>query len=132
MYITDQELRLPEDVLIRLTDDEGTGGPDYTRLNDAIASAQGVVDSALGVRYPVPLADPPELVKKLTRDIAVRELYARLGHVPDAVRLVYESAGAMLAEISTGRLVPPGLSAGNAPKIGGPGREFTRGYMEDM
>jgi phage gp36-like protein len=132
MYITDQELRIPEDVLTRLTDDEGAGGPDYTRISDAIESAQGVVDAALAVRYAVPLASPPELIRKLTRDIAIRELYMRIGHVPDAVRTAHESAGIMLADISTGTLVPPGLSTGGKPKISGPDREFTREYMEDM
>jgi len=132
MYITDQDIRLPEEVLVRLTDDEGAGGPDYGRINEAIQTAQGVVDSALSERYEVPLADPPELIKKLTRDIAVRELYARVGYVPDVVSTAYEAAGAMLAEISLGRLVPPGMDSPAGPRFDGPDREFTRGSMEDF
>jgi len=130
MYITEQDIRLPEEVLVRLTDDEGAGGPDYARVSEAIQSAQGVVDSALSVHYDVPLANPPELIKKLTRDITVRELYVRVGHVPDVVATAYEAASAMLAEISLGRLVPPGLDAPSGPRFDGQDRESTRGSME--
>ena len=93
MYISASDLAVPEDVLIRLTDDESTGSVNTDRVDDAISSAQAVVDASLSRQYQAPLADPPQLVKKLTADIALYNLYLRQAMVPGGGKgLVREGA----------------------------------------
>src|SRR5512143_243854 len=104
MYISVTDIALPEDVLIRLTDDEGAGSVETARVEAAIASAQAVVDCALSRQYVVPLDSPPELVKKLTADMAVYFLYLRLGSMPKGVKAAYDSAVDVLDKAGRGQL----------------------------
>lgn len=130
MYITVEELGVPEDMLIRLTDDEGTGMVNAARAEDAITAAQAKVDAALSKDFATPLAAPSGLVKTLTRDIAVYNLYLRVGSVPESVKDAYVSAAGMLDKTVAGLFhlgldnPPPGVEFSFSD------REFTREYME--
>ena len=130
MYISVTDIPLPEDVLTRLTDDEGSGSVETSRADAAIAAGQAVVDCALSRQYNVPLDSPPELVKKLTADIAVYFLYLRVGVVPKEVKAAYDAANDLLdkagrGELSVG-LLPPGTGAGFTYRE----RTFRRDDME--
>jgi phage gp36-like protein len=132
MYITVEELGVPEDMLIRLTDDEGSGMVDAARAESAIQTAQSGVDAALSRYFDTPLAEPTGLMKSLTRDIAVYNLYLRVGGVPEQVAAAYTAASEMLEKASAG-LFHLGLTESDAsPGVSGPGREFTREYMEGL
>jgi phage gp36-like protein len=130
MYISVTDIALPEDVLIRLTDDEGAGSVESARVEAAIASAQAVVDCALSRQYVVPLESPPELVKKLTADLAVYFLYLRLGSLPKEVKAAYDSAVDVLDKAGCGQfsvgLMPPGSITGFSYRS----RDFRRDDME--
>ena len=128
MYISIAELPLPEETLIRLTDDEGAGSVNAEHAEAAIASAQAVVDCALSRLYAVPFADPPEVVKKLTADLAVYNLYQRVGSLPPEVRAGYENVSAVLEKAAQGlfRIDAPGM----LPEFSYQEREFSRGHME--
>ena len=75
-YIETQDLisELGEDKLVQLTDDEGTGEVNETRVLKAIEYAQGVFDSYARSRYTLPVPTTP-MVKSLNLDMAVFHLY---------------------------------------------------------
>jgi len=131
MYITTAELGLPYEALIKLTDDEGAGQINDSRLESAICSAQAIVDAALSRLCPTPLiSDPGDLVRALTRQVAIYNLYLRLGSVPAPVAKSYEDACKTLDAIASGGSVIGGREI--RPEFTSEGREFSRGYMEGM
>ncbi|MGA2191748.1 MAG: DUF1320 domain-containing protein [Nitrospirota bacterium] len=128
MYITANDIQLPEEVLIRLTDDEGTGSVNADRVEAAISSAQSVVDCALSLLYKVPLTDPREVVKKLTADFAVYYLYQRTGVVPPEVSQSYDNADQLLSKLAEGIFRIEAPEPG--PQFTSSEREFSRDTME--
>lgn len=130
MYIASTELGIPEEILVRLTDDEGSGMVNTQRIDDAIGAACGYVDAALSPRHDTPLAEPAELVKSIVRRLALYNLYLRSGAVPEDVRRAYDESAEMLARAAEGAFCL-GLSAGmEGPVFDLPEREFSRSYME--
>ncbi len=116
--------------MIRLTDDESSGSINTARADDAIASAQAVVDASLSMQYVVPLESPPQLVIKLTADIAVYNLYLRQAIVPAEVKDSYVRALETLQNIANGALLLPSAIPGTS--VSGSRREFSRETMEDF
>jgi len=113
LIIDDIRASLPEDELMRLTDDEGLGVVDEARVGDAIASAVSEVDAYCGGRYRVPVSPVPELLKKLTVDIVIYNLYGRaVGEIPGSRSERYRNAIRQLEGISSGSVT---LGAAIAP-----------------
>jgi Mu-like prophage protein gp36 len=48
-------------------------------VDAAIADADGEIDGYLSKRYAVPLSSPPKIINKFSKDIAVYNLFSRLG-----------------------------------------------------
>ncbi|TCL43217.1 gp436 family protein [Harryflintia acetispora] len=48
-------------------------------IEEAIADADGEIDGYLAKRYPVPLDPAPKVINKFAKDIAVYNLFSRLG-----------------------------------------------------
>lgn len=48
-------------------------------IDGAIADAEGEIDGYLSKRYNVPLDPPPRIISKYTKDIAIYNLYSRIG-----------------------------------------------------
>ncbi len=130
MYISINDLYVPEDVLIRLTDDESTGSVNTARADGAISSAQAVVDASLSKQYDVPLASPPQLVIKLTADIALYNLYLRQAIVPAEVKESYTRALETLNNLANGALQLPSSAPGSS--FSSSPRDFSRDTMEDF
>lgn len=68
---------IPAETVLGLTDDEALGSIEQARVQEAVAQADAEVDSYLGTRYAVPLATAPDIIKKISADIAVYNLYSR-------------------------------------------------------
>lgn len=101
--LDDMKKLLPEDAIIRLTDDEGAGSINQGRVDEAIAQADAEIDARIGGRYGVPLSETPAVIKKLSADIAVYNLYSRtLQSVPEVRAERYRNAVRMLEGISRG------------------------------
>jgi len=135
--VTDIQDQIEESQLIQLTDDEGAGEVAESRVLKAIADADEEINGYVGSRYPVPLSPVPPVVRKLSVDIALYNLYARRDQCPDARKDRYKNAIAFLNQIALGR---PSLGVsdpdGNppvsdAPEMSGenPRRTFTRDSM---
>jgi phage gp36-like protein len=101
----------------------------------AIADADAEIDSYCGVRYSVPFATVPEVIRKFSVDIAVYNLYARRKGAPDDRKARYDNAIRFLKDVaknlaSLGEDDPDSTPAGsNKPSISQNERLFTREKM---
>lgn len=118
---SDIEKQLPQEELVQLTDDDGDGLPDTGVVDEAIAEADAEIDSYLAARYSLPLASVPVLLKKLSVDIAIWNLYSRRA-VDEPVRKErYQAAVKLLQAIAEGR-----ASLGVDPEPGCGGQEILK------
>lgn len=129
MYSSLDDIRklLSEDALIQLTDDEGMGAVKQTRIDEAIAQADAEIDSYCGGRYSIPFPSTgsgcPDIVKKLSVDIAVYNLYSRrVEQMPEVRAERYKGAIKRLEGISKGTI---GLGVDPAPSASTDGRAET-------
>jgi phage gp36-like protein len=130
---------IPEDTLTQLTDDEGTGQMNAARVAEAIASADATIDSYCATRYAVPFAPAPAVVKKLSVDLAIYDLYSRrVEEIPAARADRYKNAIRVLEGIAKGTITL-GLDPAPAPSSEGSSaacnktsddRVFTRDKLE--
>lgn len=107
MYSTLDDIRklVPEEAIVQLTDDEGLGTVNQTRVDEAIAQADAEVDSYCGGHYSVPFGTTPEIVKKLSVDIAIYNLYSRrVEELPGVRAQRYKNAVRQLEAIAKGTL----------------------------
>jgi len=135
MYATLADLQavLSPAELIQLADDDGVGSPDPVVVERAIADAQAEVDGYVGARCNVPLPLPPPLVRRLTVDLAIWQLYNRRDLVTEARKIQAEAARRLLKQIAEGLVtlgLPVSQQASPPPSIVSSERRFTRGSME--
>jgi len=133
-YITqaDLENKISKSLLIQLTDDDKTGLIDSTKLDSAINEAEAEIDGYIATKYTVPVSPVTDLLKKLARQIAVKNLYDRRPSTPENVNDNYDNAIAFLKAVAKGDATlgvdpPPAESTqGSAGEVSGPERVFTR------
>ena len=142
MYCTIDDLRSQssDEVLIRCTDDEGTGEIDQAIIDEKINDAQMEIDSYCRAQYPVPFDPVPGLIRKLTVDITLYNLISRRGLDEDSPDVIlvkrYRDAVKFLENLAKG-IVTIGPVAVDAPSpmpqqasiVSSP-RHFSRGSME--
>ncbi len=58
-------------------------------IDEAIADADGEIDGYLAKRYSVPLSRPPKVINKLSKDIAIFNLYSRFGIDEESAQKIY-------------------------------------------
>ena len=122
-YSTIDDIRalLPEDELLRLTDDEGLGSVDTARVDAAIARADADIDSYCAARYSVPVSPVPQLLRNISVDLAVYDLYSRtVISMPEARGRRHHDARRHLEGIAKGQATlgtqvpPPGATGSGA------------------
>lgn len=108
MYCTLDDLKkaLPEAILIRLTDDAGTGAIDETKTSEALTSAAEEIDTYIGGRVKLPISGtPPPILGKINADIAIYNLYSRVKEeIPQTRADRYKNAVRLLEKISKGEI----------------------------
>lgn len=106
-YLVSQDLidELGENTLVQLTDDDGTGEVNETRVLKAIESAKGQFDFYARSRYSLPVPVTP-MVKTLNLDLAIFHLYKSRTSIAEGVYTVrknaYDAAIKMLIDLSKG------------------------------
>ncbi|MEK6745366.1 MAG: DUF1320 domain-containing protein [Nitrospirota bacterium] len=131
--------KLTNEVLLQLTDDEGLGSVNDSRITTALTKASSITDMLCGVKYSVPFAFPvPAIVEDLVDDIAEYELYARkVQEFPPAVKERRDNAIKLLTDVSK-EIASLGIDPAPAqPTQGAPesnkttnDRVFTRSKLE--
>lgn len=110
---------IPESVIIQLTDDEGTGSVNQSRVDEAIRQADAEIDTYCGGRYDVPFVTVPDIVKKISVDIAIYNLYSRrVEEIPETRSERYKNAIRQLGEIASGKITI-GEPESSIPESGG-------------
>jgi phage gp36-like protein len=108
-YLDLQDLldELGEDLLIQLTDDDGTGEVGEKRVGKAIAFAYGRFNASIqgrGYSIPVPAT---EMVKSTNLDLAIYQLYKGRTSIPEGVYIVrknaFNDAIQLLKDITAGK-----------------------------
>ncbi|GAB4389038.1 MAG: hypothetical protein Kow0025_11970 [Thermodesulfovibrionales bacterium] len=128
--VDDMKGLLPEEVLVQLTDDEGLGSVNRQRVEEAIAQADAEIDSWCGERYAVPFSTVPAVVKKMSADIAVYNLYCRrVAEMPEVRKDRYRNAVRQLEAISKGAV---SLGVDPAPSASRDGRAETNKAASDQ
>lgn len=104
--IDDIEKMIPEDILIRLTDDEGTGVINEAWVQEAIDSASEEIDTYIGGRVKLPITGAvPAILGKLNADIGIFNLYSRYKEdIPETRETRYKNAIRLLEKISEGKV----------------------------
>ena len=120
-YCTQSDIleQLDEDILVQLTDDADAGVVDTSVVTRAIADAAAEIDSYCGTRYDLPFSPVPVMVRKISVDIAIYNLYARRKGAPEARQKRYDDAVKTLRDVSKG-LVSPGADAPSVDDDAGP------------
>ena len=145
MYAVISDIRaLYGEAALLVADRSGEGVPDEAAVATALASASDEIDLHIGVRYELPLASPPNILRQLCIDIALYRLALDAAMLSEEARRRYEDARATLKSIGNGsaRLpiaTPPdtGGDTGSAlpdtsPQpivVSGPPRLFSRDKM---
>jgi len=129
--------QLEEDVLIQLTDDDDAGVVDEGKVTRAIADADAEIDSYCGTKYDVPFSTVPVMLRKMSVDIAIYNLYARRRGAPEDRKERYDDAISFLKDISKG-IASLGGDGPSADDDSGPeattvksDRVFSRGRASD-
>jgi phage gp36-like protein len=105
-YCTKADLieALDEEKLVQLTDDTGESVIDEGHISRAIADADAEIDAYCGDPFDL----VPAIIKKLSIDISIYNLYARhTEEIPEARRDRYNNASRILFHISTGQIKRP-------------------------
>lgn len=127
----------------------GDGTPDVAAIARALTSASDEIDSHVAVRYPLPLAAVPGILRQLAVDIAVYRLAQTADVLTEEIRQRYEDAIAHLRRIAEGKaaLVFPPIAPGEGEEgetpegfddspqpivVAGPPRLFSRERMRDL
>ncbi len=108
-YSTEADIKklISLESLVQLTDDEGLNIVDQGRVTEAIADADAEIDAYCAGRYTVPFSTVPAVIKKLSVDIAVYNLYSRCPseeETPPVRQERYKYALKMLESISKGTI----------------------------
>lgn len=128
--------QISEDIVIQLTDDDGIGEIDTSVVTRAIADADAEIDGYCG-KYDLPFSPVPVMIRKISVDLAICNLYARRKGVPEDRQKRYDNGIRFLRDVSAGK-VTLGADAPEPNIDGGPeattkksDRIFTVGRSSD-
>lgn len=128
--LTDLKLQLPETIVIELTDDANAGTVDEDVVTRAIEDADDEIDAYCRKSYTVPFTTVPNIIRKLSVDITIYNLYARRRSVPEAVETRYGDAIELLTRIKTGEVELADTGIGPESHAIDIEPQFTRGKFD--
>ncbi len=137
-YCTQDDIlqQLDEATLIQLTDDTGIGSVDTEMVARAISDADATIDAYCQGHYSLPLEPVPAVIRKISVDISIYNLYSRRADsVPENRLERYKNAVRFLERVSAGQIslgaaAPAPETTGNSVDIDQNERIFTRDNME--
>jgi len=112
--LDDLKKRIPEEVLVQLTDDQGLGLVDEAVVNEIAATVDEVIDGKLRGVYELPLSATPGIIKAIAGDFMMYELYGRRLTIPESVEKKYANQMKILDQIHNGA-IRLGLGAAQTP-----------------
>jgi len=99
--LVNDETRDLEDVSLSTPADVAT-----VRITNAISEADAEIDGYLRARYTLPLSSTPTMVKQLSRDVCIYNLYKRRmrENIPDSIVETYKMCVKVLEKIQRGEI----------------------------
>jgi phage gp36-like protein len=142
VYSTTDDIlkKIPEAKLAQLTSEEGTEVDDAI-VEDAIASADAVIDSYAAIRHKVPFDPVPARVRESSVKIATYMLHSRradeMGGVGETIRQEYEDEISFWKDVAVGRATvgedpPPAASSMTGGVVKASERVFTNDSMKGL
>ena len=102
-------------------------------IDAAIADADAEIDGYLAKRYAVPLAPAPRVINKFSKDIAVYNLFSRIGIDEGTDQKTYLNRYNAAIKVSIGtETEDPASAAAGGFKVKSNSRLFTREKMRGM
>ncbi len=97
---------IPEAQIASLTDDTNGETVDEDIVNQAISSADELIDSYLRSRYGVPLTTVPLIIKELSVELAIYNLYKRRFRtdIPEPIQENFKIQISILKQIQNGTM----------------------------
>ena len=128
------------DVLLVTADPDGDGQPDDAKVTRALSRADAFINTQIGRRYALPLANVPNVLRDAAVDITLYYLASTADILTDEARLRYEDATKLLIRIGKGEAALPvdsnddGKEETKVPGVvsGGPPRLFSREKLRDL
>lgn len=132
--------QLSETTVIQLTDDEQLDVVNSDRVDEAISSADAIIDGYCSGRYVVPFAPAPAIIAKCSLDMAIYNLYARrVETMPEVRDKNYANAIKLLQSIAKGEVLlngsttpPPAPDKARSGMTTAQPRQFTRDTMRGL
>jgi len=108
-YCTFDEIikkRIPENVLMQLTDDDDMGAVDMDIVDSIIAEQDELINGYLRKVFAVPLNPVPGIVTTIALDLCAYAFYQRRAHVepPEKIVTGYNAAIKRLLDIQAGKI----------------------------
>lgn len=88
--------------LVQLTDDANQGIVDASVVARAIADADAEIDSYAASRYSLPFSPVPAMIRKVSVDIAICNLFSHRRGIPDNRKQRYENDVRFLKSVAAG------------------------------
>lgn len=131
-------LQFGERELIALTDHDRDGEIDQAVLDDALVTVDSIIDTYIGRRYPVPLADVPKILQSIAGHLFRYHLAGAEASETDPIRNRYKDAIKLLESIRDGLIHLGPDPAGDQPaqakaiRVTGGNRRFTGDTLKDF
>jgi len=124
-YCTQQDIetRIGAEDLARLADYDGDGDADPAVVSAAIADADALIDSYLGVRFAVPVSPVPDALRTRAVNLAVYFLKLGRDSVTDQAREQHENDVRWLEQVAAGH-VSLGVEPRPQEGAGAPGAAY--------
>jgi phage gp36-like protein len=94
--------RIPEEVLVQLTDDQNLGVIDEAVILEIGAGVDELIDGKLRGVYELPLATVPGIIKAIATDLMIYELHSRRVGIPESIEKKYTNQMKILDQIHSG------------------------------
>ena len=102
--IADLNGLIPQDDLIRLTDDDDSGSVDADVVNGILANASEIIDTYIAGEEGFPFTTPPPVLKICCIRLAGYDLHARRGEVPETWTAMSKWAYDYLQDVKDGEI----------------------------
>lgn len=125
-------------IYVQITNDLDGDLVDENIINEISDKSDNIINSYIGGRYQLPLAETPKIIRNIAIDLTVKFLYdRRLGEKNEIIEEAYENAIELLEEIRDGKLFIPELDTTEDKLKGGYAvvrnkRIFTDNVLEEF
>ena len=101
--LSDITSTITTDDVLQLTDDNGTGVIDTSKVDEAITKADGLIAAFVGGDTILPV---PDLIRQISVELSIYHLFKRrfASNMPDSIEKGYANAMDLLKQIQSGKL----------------------------